>query len=232
MSEIRIVVADNFEILRQGLSRGLIETDPRFSVSQAGSGEELLAKCCAEPVDVVVMTLALKPSGLQTLRQIKRLSPNTKVLVHFDESARLNGLCALVEGAAGVLPTSATLSEYANAVSAVAAGYGLLPQEMIGELAEMRNKSGTAYGLTPREVDVAILSARLRSADAVSAALGISRRTVETHRSSIYRKTGLNGVSDFKALAEQLVPANSSASLDDQRPRATASRGSRPYIVQ
>lgn len=210
MHELLIVIANRMEIFREGLSRGLIDANPSIRVSQVSTCHKAIEACKSNKVDILIINAAERsPSSLHTLREVIKFSASTKVLLQFEDGAWEDGVRALSQGASGVIPLSATIGEYVTAVEALTKDHAFMPKLMVRKLVEMRPMaSGTnnAYGLTSREIDVAILTAHLRSTNAVSKALGISKRTVETHRSAIYRKTSISKLSEFELLVQELDP--------------------------
>lgn len=207
LPETRIVVADSLEIVRTSLGRSLSEVCPKHHVILAATGSQVIEECSRAPVDLVLLDLSLRaPSGIETLRRIRRAWSGTKVLVQFMAENQRDALQAMALGASGAVPRTATASDFITAVMALKAGYALVPTDLVSGLIGLRPdkaRAGNCYGLTRREIEVMVASVRYGATRLVSEALRISPRTVEAHRCAIYRKTGCKTASELQEIAQQ-----------------------------
>ncbi|MCY1021941.1 response regulator [Pyxidicoccus sp. MSG2] len=196
---IRIVLADDHALVRQGL-RGLLDLTPDLRVvGEAGDGEEALLKVAELNPDVVLMDVRMpRMTGLEALRELRRTDASRRVvlLTTFDEDAAI--IEALRAGVQGFLLKDVSLEELADAIRRVASGETLLPpgvaERVARGVAEMPRDFPHAdlpEGLTRREVEVLRLIARGLSNREIAQALGTAEGTVKNQTSSILSKLGV-----------------------------------------
>ena len=203
MGLIRVLLADDHTILRQGL-RSLIEqsTDCRV-VAEAGDGLEALEQARDTQPHVAVVDLGMpRLSGLEVVRRLRQELPKTRVLVltmHEEEEYVLHVVQA---GASGYLVKDSAASELLEAVRALHAGRGYFGAYAAGVLAHQL-QTGTRptedpYGaLTPREREVYHLVIEGRTTKEVAQELGISPKTAENHRSRVMDKLGVQNTAEL-----------------------------------
>jgi DNA-binding NarL/FixJ family response regulator len=194
---IRLVLADDHPLVREGL-RALLESDPDFSVvGQADDGVEvpsLVEHLCP---DVVVLDLMMPGrTGLEVTRELaqRREAPPVLILSMHDSEAYV--FEALRSGAAGYVLKQAPAAELAVGIRAVAAGVRYLSPPLTERaldayLRRVECEPDPYDTLTPREREVLALAAEGHTNADIAARLFISRRTVETHRARATRKLGL-----------------------------------------
>jgi DNA-binding NarL/FixJ family response regulator len=201
---IRVLIADDHSILRDGL-RLLIDAEPGLTlVGEARDGVEAWRQTCESRPDVVVLDLSLPVlSGLEALKRITSDCPDTKVLIltGHDEPGHMRAV--LGAGAAGYLLKRATWPEIARAIRSVAAGQRYVDPSLAGTMLEDREAvarrrrrgeakdNGKAAALTARESEVLHLLARGYGNKEIAASLSISVKTVETHRASGMSRLGV-----------------------------------------
>jgi DNA-binding NarL/FixJ family response regulator len=215
MSRATVVLADDHHIVRQGL-RVLLEAEGDFSVI----GEE------ADGLKVVELVERLRPNvllldvmmpglnGLEITRQIAKRAMQTRVVILSMHASETYVLEALRHGAAGYVLKDANPTELVQAVREVRAGRRYLSRGLseraIDAYAEKAQAApADAYEtLTTREREVLQLAAESSSASEIAARLGISPRTVETHRENLMRKLGLKSQTDLirYALRRGILP--------------------------
>jgi DNA-binding NarL/FixJ family response regulator len=211
---IRVLVADDQALVREGLTTLLGAASELEPVAAARDGQEAVALCGEHRPDVVLMDLRMpNMDGVEATRQIRELYPDTEVVVlttHADEASILDALSA---GARGYLTKDAGIAEIARAVQAAAAHQTLLDplvqQQLIasatgrGAAATRGSEAGglnpsTHPGntppatlpdeLTPREAEVLALIAQGRSNREIAAELFVSEATVKTHINHLFSK--------------------------------------------
>jgi DNA-binding NarL/FixJ family response regulator len=203
---IRVVIADDHPVVREGLV-GMLETQTDFSVvGEAATGPDALALIARVDPDVLLLDLEMPElDGVEVLRRMRTSGSRTRVIVFtvFDTDERI--IAALEAGAAGYLLKGAPRAELFTAVREVAAGGSLLAP--VATLAVLRRVRGdaTASGpaLTPREQSVLEQLARGLGNKQIAATLGISERTVKFHVSSVFTKLGASNRTDAVARAAQ-----------------------------
>ncbi len=196
---IRLVLADDHALVRQGL-RSLLDLTPDLRVvGEAVDGEDALRKVEELDPDVVLMDVRMpRMTGLEALRALRRTDPGRRVvlLTTFDEDAAI--IEALRAGVQGFLLKDVSLEELADAIRRVAAGETLLPpgvaERVARGLAELPRDFPHADlpdGLTRREVEVLRLIARGLSNREIAQTLGTAEGTVKNQTSSILSKLGV-----------------------------------------
>lgn len=198
METIRILLAEDHVVVREG-TRRLLEGEKDFQVvGEAGDGEEAVGLAARLKPDVVIMDISMpKLNGIEATKQIKALSPSMAVLVltgyDYDEY-----IFAMLEaGAAGYLLKSVSGDELINAIRAVHAGEPVLHPVVIRKLtARLRPAAAQAEArpaelLTRREMEVLELAAKGLTNKDIGEKLFISVRTVQAHLRSIFNKLSL-----------------------------------------
>jgi DNA-binding NarL/FixJ family response regulator len=204
---IRVLVADDQGLVREGLMtllQAVVEIEP---VAAATDGAEAVALCAEHRPDVVLMDLRMpNMDGVQATRQIREQFPDTEVVVlttHADEASILDALSA---GARGYLTKDAGIAEISRAIQAAAAHQTLLDpavhQRLMaaatgrGTTATQGTEAGGPAGppaslpddLTPREAEVLTLIAQGKSNREIAAELFVSEATVKTHINHVFSK--------------------------------------------
>ncbi len=200
---VSLMIVDDHQVVREGL-RALLERDPDFSVvGEAGTGLKVADLVDRLRPNVLLLDLMLPGlNGLEVIRQVRQRTPATRVLIlsmHPDEAYVTE---ALRHGAAGYCLKTAKAEEVIAAVRAVAAGKHYLSPPLSDRLIEayvqQANPPTDAYeALTTREREVLHLAAEGHANTEIAARLGISPRTVETHRANLMRKLDLQGHADL-----------------------------------
>ena len=208
---IRLFLADDHAILRDGL-RALFEQEPSLQVvGEAESGEQLLAQLPATPCDVVVLDLHMPGlDGLATTRRLRAEFPDVRILIlSMTDHERAIGE-VLAAGASGYVLKNAGHDEIVTAVQVVAAGQRFLCSElgltMLEKLLAVTPEPAPQLlsGLTAREQEILRLVADGLTTAQIAEKLFTSPRTVESHRQNIMAKTGTkNTASLVKAAVSQ-----------------------------
>lgn len=196
MSKIRILLADDHAVVRQG-TRELLEREEDLEVvAEAGDGEEAVQLASSQRPDVAIMDIAMpKLNGIEATRQIKANLPATAVLVltAYDNDQYIFAL--LEAGAAGYLLKNVRAEELIEAVRAVHAGESVLhpaiARKVINRFAPTASKlaeESLQGSLTEREMEVLKLAAKGMRNQEIAQELSLSVRTVQTHLSNIFGK--------------------------------------------
>jgi DNA-binding NarL/FixJ family response regulator len=205
---IRVLVADDHAIVRTGI-RHVLETEPGFSVvAEASNGAEALALATELLPDVAVLDISMPGmSGLQTAAELRRRAPDTRILMLSMHDNTEYVLESLRAGVHGYLLKDAAATELRGAIRAVRRGESFFSPAIAGRLgAVLRGdpEGGRAAGLaqlSTRERQVLVGIAQGRTNREIALELGISHRTVETHRESLMRKLGVRTVAGLTRLA-------------------------------
>lgn len=195
---MRVVVADDSTLLREGLVR-LLEEAGLEVVGQAGDAEELLRKVRAHKPDVAVVDVRMPPThtdeGLRAAREIRAELPGVSVLVlsQYVEVAYARELLAeSAEGLGYLLKDRvADVGALTDAVRRVGTGGSALDPEVVSQMLGRRRADDPLEQLTPREREVLGLMAEGRSNAGIAAELVVSERAVEKHVTGIFSKLDL-----------------------------------------
>ncbi|HET7445204.1 MAG TPA: response regulator transcription factor [Solirubrobacterales bacterium] len=200
---MRVVVADDSTLLREGLVR-LLEEAGLEVVGQAADGEELLRKVRAHKPDVAVVDVRMPPThtdeGLRAAREIRAELPEVSVLVlsQYVEVAYARELLAeSAEGLGYLLKDRvADVEALTDAVRRVGEGGSALDPEVVSQMLGRRRADDPLEQLTPRECEVLGLMAEGRSNAAIAAELVVTERAVEKHVTGIFAKLELGASSE------------------------------------
>jgi NarL family two-component system response regulator LiaR len=201
---IRVLLAEDHVVVRQG-TRQLLEREPDFKiVGEAGDGEEAVKLAKELKPDVIIMDVAMpKLSGIEATKQIKAVLPAVSVLVltgyDYDEYI----FSMLEAGAAGYLLKNVSGDELISAVRAVYAGEPMIHPAVLRKVM-MRFKTPppaptpvhTLSPLSEREMEVLKIAAKGVSNRDIASELFISERTVQAHMRSVFNKLGVGSRSE------------------------------------
>jgi two-component system, NarL family, response regulator LiaR len=187
---IAVVVADDHDLLREGVSACLATFDDITVVAEASSGEGAVDMAARYSPDVVVLDLVMPGiGGLEAIRRIREAHPRMRVLAlsSFYERGRVQD--ALDAGADGYLVKSVDAESLAHAVRNVARGQGAFSPEVTRVLASVPSVPDRALAtLTARELEIAELVAMGRTNAEIANQLGLSIFTVKNHVSNVLTK--------------------------------------------
>jgi len=190
---IRVLIADDHAVVRQGLRTFLDLQDDIEVVAEAADGEAAVA--AAESVDVVLLDLVMpKLDGVAALRALRERAPEARVIVltSFGDDERL--FATLRAGAAGYLLKDVEPADLVRAIRTAHAGQSPLSPHVAARLVDELAHGGHRAApeeLTPRELEVLRLIARGRSNKVIALELGMAEKTVKTHVSHVLAKLGL-----------------------------------------
>jgi DNA-binding NarL/FixJ family response regulator len=195
---LRIVVADDSVLLREGLVRLLID-DGHQVVAAVGDGPALEEAVLAHQPDVSVVDVRMPPThtdeGLRTAIDVRAKLPGTAVLVlsQYVEASYAGDLLADGTGAVGYLLKDrvAKVEEFLDALSRVAGGATVLDPQVVAEMLASKRRDSPLAALTPRERELLGLMAEGYSNTAIAQRLVITASAVEKHIGNVFAKLGL-----------------------------------------
>jgi DNA-binding NarL/FixJ family response regulator len=190
---IRVVLADDHAVVRQGLRTFLDLQEDIEVVAEASDGEEAVEAAERLDPDVVLLDLVMpRLDGVGALERLRAVRARVVVLTSFGDDDKL--FAALRAGAAGYLLKDVQPTELVRAIRSAHAGESpLSPAIATRVVEEVSQGPASAHDdLTPRELDVLALIARGRSNKVIARELGVAEKTVKTHVSHILGKLGVS----------------------------------------
>jgi RNA polymerase sigma factor (sigma-70 family) len=199
-------VADDHTIVRTGI-RHVLESEPGFEVvGEAATGSEAVALAGKLHPDVVVLDISMPgESGLQVAARLRERSPEPRILILSMHDNAEYVLESMRAGAHGYLLKDTAATELRGAITAICRGESYFSPPIASRLREaLRGEHDTHDALaqlTGREREVLLGVVRGRTNKEIAAELGISHRTVETHRESLMRKLQIRTVAELTRFA-------------------------------
>jgi DNA-binding NarL/FixJ family response regulator len=227
--DLRILIVDDHAILRQGLIALLRDQLPASQVREAGDGLTAINTCREWKPDIVLMDVSLPVlNGLDALRQILVDHPAMRVLMLSAHTGSQLVNEAMDAGAMGFVAKESAFEEVVLAIQTILDGNRYLSKRLTAQHergADLNITADAKLSLTTRELDVLELLAGGQAMKEVAGHLGVSIKTVETHRRNIMDKLGIFSVAELTkyALRTGLTPLyGNSTTLPSARPDGAA----------
>ena len=210
METLKLLIVDDHAIFREGL-RALLEMEEDFTViGEASRGDEAVALAAEKAPDVILLDLHLPDgSGAQFCRDLRRVSPNSKVVIlsAYDDDQEVSA--ALIGGASGYVLKTVGGGRLADNIRSVYRGEVLLAPsvaakvvQQLSRLQEETSRQDEALDtLTPREREVFFLASRGMRNSEIAEKLYLSEKTIKTHLRNIYNKLNLTSKADLRLFA-------------------------------
>ena len=206
MPELRILIADDHELIRRGV-RTLLEAEPGWKVvAEASDGQEAFEKAKETKPEIVVLDIGMpRLSGLEAARRLKRIFPQIKVLMLTMHDSERLAWEVLNVGALGYVTKSDTARDLVIAIEALRRDKTfftpkvdrIILDSFLNGGSSKRAKEMQGEQLTSRQREIVQLLAEGKTSKEVSALLNLSVKTVETHRANIMRRLSCHSVSDL-----------------------------------
>jgi DNA-binding NarL/FixJ family response regulator len=203
---IRVLLADDHEIVRDGLKRILAATNDVQVTAEAASGDAALALVKAGDFDVALLDMSMPGlSGIDLIKRIRLEKPKLRILVLSMHGEQQYAARALKAGAAGYLTKESAAEMLLGALRKVAAGGVHVSEAAAAGLVSAER--APHQNLSDREFEVLRLLAGGRSPTEIAEQLHLSVKTVSTHKAHVQEKLGLGGTADLVryALEHKLV---------------------------
>jgi DNA-binding NarL/FixJ family response regulator len=202
---LRILVADDHEIVRKGV-RNVIESHPGWGVcAEASDGQQALELALREKPDIAILDVSLPIlNGVALTRRLHKECPSIRILLftmHDDDETVTTGLAA---GARGYLLKSDSESHLEAAISALGANrpyFSASVSELLLDAAVNDRRRSRLESFTTRELEVAQLIAEGNNNKQIARRLNVSIKTVESHRAAAMRKAGVRTAAEFVRFA-------------------------------
>lgn len=201
MKGLRVVVAEDHYLVREGVRRALEASGRIEVIATVSTGDELESVVDREPIDVVVTDIRMPPDhhteGIDAAHRIRARHPGIGVVVlsqHADATYALELLRDGTDGLAYLLKERiGEPRELLAAIQTVAAGGSVIDPDVVGALVEQtsRRSESPVGGLTPRERDVLHQMAQGRTNAGIAVALHLSESSIEKYATAIFAKLGL-----------------------------------------
>jgi len=206
MGKIRVALAEDHVLLREGISRLVASNEDFELVGAASDLPQLLAVVAEQVPDVVVTDIRMPPTGtdegIKAAAWIRENHPEVGVLVLSQFTAPGYAVALLEHGSAGrgylLKERIGSVDELARAIRTVAGGGSVIDPLVVDELVRARaqEREPGLSSLTPREAEILAEMAQGKSNSAIAAALFVTERAVEKHTNSIFAKLGLSEEKD------------------------------------
>ena len=206
MATIRVALAEDNVLLREGMSRLVSANDDFELVGVAADLPQLLRVVSEQAPDVVITDIRMPPTGtdegIQAAAWIREHHPNAGVVVLSQYTAPAYAVALLEHGSAGraylLKEQVASVDELARAIRTVAQGGSVIDPRVVDELVKARSQRHMSplSSLTARESEILAEMAQGKSNAAIAATLSITERAVEKHTNSIFAKLGLSEEKD------------------------------------
>ena len=213
METLKLLIVDDHAIFREGL-RALLDMEEDFTViGEASRGDEAVAVAAEETPDVILLDLHLPDgSGSSFCRDLRRVSPNSKVLIlsAYDDDQEVSA--ALIAGASGYVLKTVGGGRLADNIRSVSRGEVLLAPsvaaKVVQQLSRLQEKTGrqeeALNALTPREREVFFLASKGMKNSEIAAELYLSEKTIKTHLRNIYNKLNLTSKAELRLFAVRM----------------------------
>jgi len=209
---IRVVIADDHQILRDGLKQLLLAAGDLDVVGEASDGHEVIERIRALDVDVLLLDLSMPgKSGMELIRQVKTERPKLRILVLSMHEEHQYAVRAIRAGASGYLTKESAASQLVAAIRKVAAGGAFISAEVAEHLAHDAMPHAVDRprhaALSDREFQVFTRLVSGESVTDIAAALHLSAKTISTHKARLMEKLGLDNNAELVryALEHRLV---------------------------
>jgi DNA-binding NarL/FixJ family response regulator len=206
VAPLRILLADDHRVVREGLA-ALLATQPDLCVvGEAGTGREALVQVARCQPDIMLLDLELPDvDGVGVLEELRAAQHNVRVIVLTAYGADERILDAVRAGARGYLLKGAGVAEVLHAIHIVAAGGALLApgitERLLGSVGQMLRSGAVPAGLTERERAILVHMAQGLSNKAIGAELHLAERTVKFYATVIFQKLGVSNRAEAVATA-------------------------------
>ena len=198
---IRVVIADDHTILREGLRQLLTSAPDMQVVGEAADGFEVMARVRGEPFDVLILDMSMPGrSGIELIKLVKAERPKLRILVLSMHEEEQYAVRAIKAGASGYVTKDSAATQLVNAIRKVATGGAFISAEVAEQLAlgAMPDAQGPLHAkLSDREYEVFLLLVAGVSVSDIAARLNLSAKTVSTHKARLMEKLGMDNQADL-----------------------------------
>lgn len=212
---IRIVLADDHTIVREGLKQLLLGAEGFEVAAEASDGHEVMKIVRELEFDLLLLDMSMPgKSGIEIIKQVRAEKPKLRILVLTMHEERQYAIRAIRAGASGYLTKESASGQLVEAIRKVAGGGAFISAEVAEQLAlgAMPDAKGAPHeALSDREFQVFRMIAEGKSVSDIAGRLNLSVKTVSTHKANIMQKMRIETVGELirYALAHRLVEETS-----------------------
>jgi DNA-binding NarL/FixJ family response regulator len=193
---IRILIADDHEIVRKGLKQIVAENPAMVVAGEAASGQEALDLVQAQDFDVAILDIAMPGrGGLDILKSLRTQKPLLKIIMLSMYSEEQYAIRSLRDGASAYLTKANATDELIKAIEAVASGKRYITASVAERLASYIEENGSRLpheSLSDRELQVLVMIGAGKSVSEIAAELSLSIKTISTYRARLLEKMGMD----------------------------------------
>ncbi len=198
---MKVLIADDHTIVREGLKRILLEAFPFCEITDVCDGADLLKKALHEKWDIIISDITMPgQSGIEVLKQIKEYAPNIPVLMLSMHAPEQYAVRAIKAGASGYLTKESAPFELVNAVEKILGGRKYITAqvaEVLAESIEQNIDKPPHEILSDREFEVLKLIAQGQTISKIGEILILSVNTISTYRTRIMEKLNIHNNADL-----------------------------------
>jgi DNA-binding NarL/FixJ family response regulator len=198
---MKVLIADDHTIVREGLKRILLEAFPFCEITDVSDGADLLKKALHEKWDIIISDITMPgQSGIEILKQIKEYAPTIPVLMLSMHAPEQYAVRAIKAGASGYLTKESAPFELVNAVEKILGGRKYITAqvaEVLAESIEQNIDKAPHEILSDREFEVLKLIAQGQSISKIGEILSLSVNTISTYRTRIMEKLNIHNNADL-----------------------------------
>ncbi|KEQ11526.1 UvrY/SirA/GacA family response regulator transcription factor [Endozoicomonas numazuensis] len=202
---IRVLIADDHDLVRTGLSRMLSDIQELIIVGEACSGEEAIEKCRSLQPQVVLMDVRMPGiGGLEATRKISQSFPEIQVIAVTVCNDELYPTKLMEAGAAGYVTKGISIDEMVSAIKSVVIGKRYISPDIAQQMAlkSLQPSSGSPFEkLSSREMQISLMIVNCEKVQAISDKLCLSTKTVNSYRYRIFEKLQINSDVELTHLA-------------------------------
>jgi DNA-binding NarL/FixJ family response regulator len=202
MKRVSILVADDQELVRDGI-KGRLEKQPGWEVcAEAGNGRAAVELALRLKPDVAVLDIGMAElNGIEAAAQIRKLCPDTEVLILTLQDSEEQVRAALAAGARGFVLKTDAARMLVSAVEALLKHQpfftGTVASQVLSGFLRLNSNASPALRLTIREREIVQLLAEAKTGKEVAQRLGVSVKTVDAHRANVMRKLDLHSIAEL-----------------------------------
>ncbi|GBD88002.1 response regulator UvrY [bacterium BMS3Abin03] len=202
---MKILIADDHAVVREGLKQILAEMSGRPEIEGASNGSEVIERIKNNDYDIVVLDISMPgKSGLEVLKELKSVKPKLPVLMLSIYPEEQYAIRVLKAGASGYITKDSAPQELITAVEKICNGHKYVTPELAERLATGYSEDSTKLPheyLSDREFEVFKMLATGKTVNEIAEELILSVKTVSTYRARIYEKMNLNSRSEITMYA-------------------------------